>query len=85
MCAMNIDIAVLLHFCSPKDRQVLKNASASGGLRPSDPIPRLRPWTPPGDNFGPQTQNSSPAPERGCEIRRVFCQFSLAEWGTKCT
>jgi len=26
-----------------------KCASASGGLRPPDPLPRLRPWTPLGD------------------------------------
>ena len=65
--AINVDIAVLLHFCSPKDRQVLKNALASGGLRPPDPIPGLRTgglcppdplplWT-------PQTKNSSAAPD----------------------
>ena len=26
-----------------------QNASASGGLRPPDPLPGLRPWTPLGD------------------------------------
>ena len=67
--AINIDIAVLLHFCSPKDRQGLINALASGGLRPPDPLPGLRPWNPLGDCppdplplWTPQTKNSSAAP-----------------------
>jgi len=40
--------AVLLHFYSPKDRQVVKNASASGGLRPADPPTGASPLNPTG-------------------------------------
>ena len=35
-------------------------ASASGGLRPLDPLPELCPWTPLGDGTGPATHRVNP-------------------------